>query len=380
MLINELPDDCLLAIFDYIQDLEDLINCFKVCDKWCNLIVGRTKKIKYLIDQPSYSHDYFCFHLKELINVTCLSRLFPNLRIAESYHPPYGDQTPIEDFAKLIRDSESLKGIIHGSCYVLDFELMSEYANLEMLSTGSIRPNLSKINENVKQLHLTTTTLDILQQIAHYFPNLEKLHTFTIIHGARDSDEQVLPNLKILELEDCAGCCHSFLFMDSCPALQSAHITIGRTHITINDSIKNLNLRDLVIHSYEPIEWNVISRCISKCPNLKHLAIRGTYLKDEHIQQLILILPKLTLLDVRKSRGVTQEAADHVRDYCKQYGRSIKFYFKKDDKQIESDWPQLLNRPDKVCLGFDFMEHCFFKNFNDLPHFLDPVDDLKCKR
>uniref|UniRef100_T1K4F2 Uncharacterized protein n=1 Tax=Tetranychus urticae TaxID=32264 RepID=T1K4F2_TETUR len=110
---------------------------------------------------------------------------------------------------------------------------------------------------------------------------------------------------------------------------------------------------------------------------INNAKIRGTSFKDEHIKQLILILPKLTLIFTNKSYGVTQEAADHVQDYCKRYGRSIKFYFKKDDKQIESDWPQILNRPEKVCRGFDFMEHCFFKNFYESLNFLDPVDNQK---
>ncbi|XP_025016320.1 uncharacterized protein LOC112538681 [Tetranychus urticae] len=188
-----------------------------------------------------------------------------------------------------------------------------------------------------------------------------------------------MANLKLVELGlssyDWTHFCLSFVFMDSCPALQSAYVKIDCCRITVNDSIKCTNLQDLVIQFYEPSEWDDLWRLMSKYPNLKHLALRGTSLKDEHIKQLILLLPKLTLLDIRESRGVTQEAADHVRDYCKRYGRSINFYFKADDKQIVSDWPQLLNQPDKICRGFDFMEHCFFKSFNQLPHFLDPIDD-----
>uniref|UniRef100_T1K4C5 F-box domain-containing protein n=1 Tax=Tetranychus urticae TaxID=32264 RepID=T1K4C5_TETUR len=292
MLINELPDDCFLEIFDYIQDLKDLINCFKVCEKWSNLIVVRTKKVKYFIDQPNYSPDSVCHQTDEPIDVTFLSKWLPNLRIVDLLYTRNGE-TPIEDIIKIIRELESLKGIIYGCHYCmescLDFESIPENPNLEMLSTGYIDLNIKEINENMKQLYLWDSTLDVFAEVAHHFPNLERL--------------------------------------------------------------------------------------MSKYPNLKNLALRGTSLKDAQIKQLILILPKLTLLDIRESSGVTQEAADHVRDYCKQYDRSIKFYFKADDKQIESDWPQLLNGPDKICRGFDFMEHCFFKSFNQLPHFLHPLDD-----
>ncbi|XP_015793927.1 uncharacterized protein LOC107370446 [Tetranychus urticae] len=242
-----------------------------------------------------------------------------------------------------------------------------------MLSTGSISINISGIYENVKQLHLDMSNL-YLCELAHYFPNLERLH-FYMKPGLSEpySNAPVLANLKIIEMgmshgywED--GRC-SFVFMDSCPALQSAHIRFNNSSVEVNFSVKLVNLQDLVIEIHHSIELNDLRRLMSKYPNLKHLALRNFSLKDEHIKQLILILPKLTLLDIRKSYGVTQEAADHVRDYCKRYGRSIKIYFKKDDEQLETDWPE------KICRGFDFMRHCFFNSFDDLPYFLDPIDD-----
>ncbi len=73
------------------------------------------------------------------------------------------------------------------------------------------------------------------------------------------SDGPVMANLKIVELagssrdEDCHACCSSFLFMDSCPALQSAHIKIDCSRIVINYSVKNANLQDLVIQNVSMI-------------------------------------------------------------------------------------------------------------------------------
>ncbi|XP_025018295.1 uncharacterized protein LOC112539765 [Tetranychus urticae] len=378
MLINELPDDCLRTIFDYMQGLEDLINCFKVCEKWSNVIVGRTKRVKYLFNQ-SFSPDYALNFVKRPIDITCLSKLFPNLRIAY-FSGLLLKKSPIEDIAKVIRDSKYLKGImIDTNC---GFELMPEIANFEMLSIGFVNPNISGIYENVKQLHFWESNL-YLFELVYYFPNLERLKFYKQPESSEPYyDAPVLANLKILEMErphiDWKDAWCSFVFMDSCPALQSAHIRIRCFPIGVNYSIKLANLQDLVIEFYESIEWNDLRRQMSKYPNLKHLAIRATYLqhvREENIKELVLILPKLTLLDVRKSYGITQEGADHVRNYCKQHGRSIKFYFNRDDEQIKSDWPQLLNHPFKICRGFDFMENCFFKSFDDLPHFLDPIDD-----
>ncbi|XP_015783110.1 uncharacterized protein LOC107360898 isoform X2 [Tetranychus urticae] len=376
MLINELPDDCLLAILDYIQDLKDLINCFKVCEKWSNVIVGRTRRVKYLINKPNYSPDYVCNYVNRPIDVTCLSKLFPNLRIAYLSSLLF-EKEPIEDIVKVIRDSESLKGIIFDEKF--DFVLMAEIADFQMLSIGYINPNISEIYGNMKQLCLDNSNLDLFE-LGHHFPNLERFQ----YRGAEPyPDGPVLANLKILEMEishdyfEDDYC--SFVLMDSCPALQSAHISMKHCPCEVNYSIKLANLQDLVLEFFESKEWSSLRRLMVKYPNLKHLALQRIYLSEEEIVELIQILPKLTLLDVRKSYSVffefTQETADHVQDYCKRYGRSIKFYFKAEDKQIESDWPQILNRPDKICRGFDFMEHCFFKDFTDLPYFLDPIDD-----
>ncbi|XP_015783016.1 uncharacterized protein LOC107360807 isoform X2 [Tetranychus urticae] len=380
MLINELPDDCLLAIFDYIQDIKDLINLFKVFEKWSDIIADRAKKLKYLIDQPTYSPGYVYLHLKEPIDVTCLSKLFPNLRIAE-FSYPFNRRAPIEDMVQLIRDSESLKGIICHWDYYLNFELIPENENFEMFSAGYIDPNISGVYENVKQLHLLNSNLGLFECAAHCFPNLERLKIYATDGTEEQSSEApVLANLKILEM--CLPVDHwNYIwcsFMDACPALQSAYFKIESRRYRFTDWIKHASLQDLVIqfdHLYEPFEWDRLRGLISKYPNLKHLALRNTYLKEEHIKQLILILPKLTLLDIRKSYGFPREVARHVGEFCKRYGRSIKFYIGSCDEQIESDWPQILNRPDKICRGFDFMEHCFFKSFDNLPYFLDPMDD-----
>ncbi|XP_025016300.1 uncharacterized protein LOC112538679 isoform X2 [Tetranychus urticae] len=531
MLINELPDDCLLNIFDYIQDLEDLINCFKVCEKWSTLIVDRTKNVKYFIEQPNYSPDSVCYQSDEPFDVTFLCKWFPNLRIVD-FCTCNGIMSTA-DTAKLIRDSESLKGTIVDDfffwVYTAELERIMMNANLEMLSTEHLYFDRSEINENVKQLYLPNRIF-LPKDVAHIFPNLERLHirclafcekwrnlitvrtkkvkyvieqpnyspdsvchqsdapfdlTFVckwfpnirifdfltckrmapenvadeinrdleslkgiiaddwffwscamdlktnrplmnanlemlstldmnfenVVENIKQlhlsnsslvlpkkvthcfpnlerlnisladdySNGPVMTNLKIIELRLVSagwdGPCRIFEVMDSCPALQSAHIINEDDHFTIDDSIKNANLQDLVLQFLEPKGWYKLPRCMSKYPNLKHLAIRNAYLSDEDIKKLVLILPKLTLLDIRESHGVTQEAADHVKVYCKQHGRSIKFYFKADDKQIQSDWPQILNRPEKICRGFDFMEHCFFKSFDNLPYLLDPIDD-----
>uniref|UniRef100_T1L5L3 Uncharacterized protein n=1 Tax=Tetranychus urticae TaxID=32264 RepID=T1L5L3_TETUR len=166
MLINELPDDCFLEIFDYIQDLKDLINCFK--EMWRSNL----NKI-YPLSARSNFYEYASILL---ILIQILSK-----QIADLLYTRNGE-TPIEDIIKLIRDSESLKGIIYGYHYCmdyrLDFESIPENPNLEMLSTGYIDLNIKEINENMKQLYLWDSTLDVFKEVAHHFPNLERLKIY----------------------------------------------------------------------------------------------------------------------------------------------------------------------------------------------------------
>ncbi|XP_015784489.1 uncharacterized protein LOC107362019 [Tetranychus urticae] len=138
MLINELPDDCLLTIFDYLNNLDDLINCYKVCIKWSYLIAERTRKVKYLLEfskDPAYSSDLVYYQRLDLGTryETLLYTLFPNLLILHNltlYDAAFVRRVPVfaflnklKDVAKKRKDLErfdqgfrvlkSLKGIIN---------------------------------------------------------------------------------------------------------------------------------------------------------------------------------------------------------------------------------------------------------------------------
>ncbi|XP_015793225.1 uncharacterized protein LOC107369760 [Tetranychus urticae] len=196
-------------------------------------------------------------------------------------------------------------------------------------------------------------------------------------------DGPVLEKLKILELS-CLSFCdadffHGFQLMDSCPNLLSAHISMNTNTWFFDETFKHEFLQDLVLQFYglddENDNWNNLKRLFKKFPNLKHLALKGhCIIIDEHIEQLVHILPNLVLLDVSECQEVTQRAADYVKDYCKRYGRKIKFYFDGNKHEIDSDWPQLSIKHEAISRGLDFMKHCFRKNFFALSHFLIPID------
>ncbi|XP_015783915.2 uncharacterized protein LOC107361594 [Tetranychus urticae] len=379
MFINELPEECLLAIFDEINHIKDLMNCFKVCIKWNHLIAERTKKVKYLIENNTFNNgnliDLVYYEEEDQIDVACLSILFPNLKIAE-FSCEFEKKVQFEDIVTLVKNQESLKGLIHYSLKPIE----EHCDKLEIISSSDIEPCILRNGSCMKQLIIMfgdPTIFNDFIRAAYHLPNLERLH----IH-MNDSyyNGPVLENLKILELNLSPfgiDICHAFQFMDSCPNLQSVYIHGYPDQFDVDVTLKLKCLQDLVISVgiENRIEKNGLARLLMKFPNLKHLALRdGNNIQDEHIERLVPILPNLLLLDVTKCRGVTQRAADYVKDYCKRYGRSIKFYFNENRMEIISDWPHLSTKREKISRGFDFMKHCFLKNYYSLPYILIPID------
>ncbi|XP_015784206.1 uncharacterized protein LOC107361805 [Tetranychus urticae] len=394
MLINELPDDCLMAIFEYVNDLDDLINCYKVCVGWSYLIAERTKKAKYLLEDPwqtdDYEHDdeddsdysdlfrypWDCvfYRGRNPIDVTCLNTLFPNLTILEFTYR-LENKMKRSEIVSFVRNHESLKGIIDENGYPV-----SEYCNkLEMTSTYS--DELSKIQNasNIKQLYTGNFSVEDVKKYAHDFPNLELLRTSINMKGKnKGSRVSVFEKLKILILysDDQKGF-HGFHLMDLCPNLQSAFITMECNRFFVDETVKHECLQDLVIQFFgdKRINWNDLERLLMKYPNLKHLALRKPRgMNDEHVEKLIQILPNLVLLNVENWPTITKRTVDIVDDYCKRNGRSIKCYVERNYNEIKSDWPHLSTTNEKISRGFDFMKHCFLKDSFELPHFLVPVD------
>ncbi|XP_015789328.1 uncharacterized protein LOC107366256 [Tetranychus urticae] len=390
MFINELPDDCLLIIFGLINELDDLVNCYKVCSKWSHLIVERTRGVKYLVEHsdpwdedvsPRYPSGYVYYQTEEPMDGACLSTLFPNLMIAE-FSCRFGEKVKYQDIVTFVKRIKSVNGIINK--FSNENESILQYCNqIEMLSTNTIEPCIKKNGVNIKQLHLWNYKIDFFKEDAHYFPNLERLHIGDI-RGNLDKyyDGPIFRRLEIFEfLSSCSDIQYAFQFMDSCPNLQSAHICLQSHRIFVDGSVKHESLQDLVIEINgverpTSFDWNETKRLFMKYPNLKYLSLWGYMdLENEHIEQLVRILPNLVLFDVRDCPIVTQKAADYVQGYNKLHGRSIKLYFNDNHYEIKTDWPHLPIKREKISQGFDFMKHCFLKSFFILPTFLMPSED-----
>ncbi|XP_025016595.1 uncharacterized protein LOC112538841 isoform X2 [Tetranychus urticae] len=389
MLINELADDCLLPIFDFVNDLDDLINCYKVCVRWSNLIAKRTRKVKYLLEVPydpndhcsedgsdcsdSYLCPFDCVYYQggTPIDETCLSTLFPKLIILE-FTTILRKKVKKMDIVSFVRNHESLKGVIDKNGDP------TKYCDkLEMLFSCSFDSSKIPNGSSMKQLNTAGASLEAVKRYAHDFPNLEMLRmsfcNYDILRVP------VFEKLKILVLHSVDGknVFYGFQLMDSCPNLQSAFINMQTNRFFVDETLKHECLQDLVIGVYTNAQfnWNDLKRLLMKYPNLKHLSLRNIHcMKDEHVVKLVRILPNLVLLNIANWPRISKRAVDIVDDYCKRNGRSIKCYVDLDRDKVKSDWPQLSTKEETISRGFDFMKHCFLKDIYELPHFLVPIE------
>ncbi|XP_053201252.1 uncharacterized protein LOC128386271 [Panonychus citri] len=378
MSINKLPNECLYMILDHFNGFEELIRLSKVSPRWLLVVLLKFSKVKYLqligryrSDLDYIDNDKLWKNTTETLKSHNLRDLFPNLKIVEV---PLHFFVSLEsyDFRRLINEHPKIKGLI-GLYDPVEYGYNLE--NIEMISSD-FKFEFKKIfrPDQLKQIRFDKV-LDYseLSQVIEYFPNLKRLN-LPLRNDIKKYDGPNLTALKILEVEVVTYSYDEFSifpFMDSCPNLESAFLLfIHGKDASVNDSIKNFNLRDLVIEQAGHLKWSLLRKILLKFPNLHHLGIRNNEnIDDSHVEELVKLLPKIKLIDLRSCDEVTQKSADILSKYCEKSNRSIKIYYDCEEEPIE--WPQLVYGGDRICYGFDFMKHCFYKTWNSLPHLLD---------
>ncbi|XP_053204753.1 uncharacterized protein LOC128389231 [Panonychus citri] len=331
MSINCLPPECLLVIFNFLDQLDDLRHCASVCSKWKLLILDRCSKVEYLLENPftdSPDNIVYIGPSPKLENLE-LAQLFPRLKILDTSY------TGLANWENATKRVKSIKGLIN---HTLDKNQSPIYFlnDLEMVSTELV--DFFVVNQHItrqlKQVFIQNVNLVKMNGVTSKFYNLRRLHIvdkFPIydcdfpLYDLLFSGFQKLykgsklHKLKILEFdfESMAGVLvyPGFCFIDFCPNLESAFFHVESTYCQFNTAIKINCLRDLVIEyqNDNPREWSPFFRsggnaqkwetlkCVlSKFPNLKHLALRNNLkIRDEDIEELLELLPNLVLLDER---------------------------------------------------------------------------------
>ncbi|XP_025016585.1 uncharacterized protein LOC107361154 isoform X4 [Tetranychus urticae] len=319
MSIEILDDSCLLRIFREINDKQTLIICSQVNQRWHSLIFSSLSRPKR-----------FAFLKRR------------------------------KDGLKIIYDDET--GAV----------------------ADTIQPDFFiKHGRKIKQLRISEMTLDHFKLHVKYLPRLERLHlssSSTFSDPSAYYDGPKLERLEILEISTASSVrsdpYRGLSLMDRCPYLKSAfHCIIGEDFF-VDTQVKNYYLQDLVIENDSgAVNWPTLKKILGKCPNIKHLAIRHSYdtdIEDENIPEMLELLSKVVLIDLRVSPGVTYISADYVDEYCKLNNRSISFYYSEEhEDNIKVDWPQLSDTFSSLCIGYSFMKHCFLKPFCRLPLVMD---------
>ncbi|XP_053204561.1 uncharacterized protein LOC128389077 [Panonychus citri] len=380
MSFNDLPDNCLWKIFENVHEAKDLIRWSQVCSRWSDLIKLRFNRVKYLQMMDFFSNsskdkvDYIDGNSLWINHNTNwddynLFELFPNLKIID-----IAVLLETASLLDIVRNNPRIKGLIAVLDYIYDDFIL---ANIEMIAAACdfdyeavFRP------DQLKQVSSDFIGINHLHSFIEYFQNLKRLHLNLYAVYGEFYNGPTLSSLKILELDSTwlVEKFTGFHFIDFCPSLESAFINCWAEDIYVNESIKNYNLRDLVIENIRSgsFSWPLLKKLVSKFPNLHHLAIRNFDKLDDskfHLDELIKLLPKLKLLDLRRFKKETHKSADFLSKYCVKKNRSIVIYY--DCENEPAEWPKLVNTREPICYGFDFMKHCFYKNFRCLPYLID---------
>ncbi|XP_053204308.1 uncharacterized protein LOC128388874 [Panonychus citri] len=374
MSLNDLPDNCLWKILENFHGVKQLIRLSKVCSRWSDLIAPKFNRVKYLQVMKYGKRDYidkniFWMNYETNWRRYNLMELFPNLKIIEvsSYNfYLFGN------LSKILKNNPQIKGLISD----LDLERVGYLENIEMCAAVFqnqfnykyvFRPDL------LKQIRCYCFDMIDLPSFIEYFPNLKRLNIQLAETDGVFYNGPNLSSLKILELGtyDFVEQFTGFHFMDFCPSLESAFILYWAEVIHVDESIKNYNLRDLVIESRSGcFSWPSLRRLLSKFPNLHHLGMRYVdAINDNDLEELIKLLPELKILDLRKCENVTNKSADFLSKYYVKEKKSIKIYY--DCKNEPAEWPKLYTPQESIVYGFDFMKHCFYKSILSLPVLID---------
>ncbi|XP_053204426.1 uncharacterized protein LOC128388971 [Panonychus citri] len=389
MSLNDLPDNCLWKILENVDGVKELIQLSKVCSRWSDLITLRFNRVKYLqtmdTDSTEDKVDYIdanCLwinHDKNCNDDWNLIEFFPNLKIID---------TALDEafnLPKIVKNNPQIKGLIGmhslSKCgYLENIEMCAADFRFDFDYKKVFRP------DQLKQVSGIFFAMKDLPSFIEYFPNLKRLNLQLDGADGYFYNGPNLSSLKILELNTIflVDQFTGFHFMDFCPSLESASISYWAYDNYIDESIKNYNLRDLVIVNGRfwyagtddirlgVFSWPLLKKLLSKFPNLHHLAIRNFDKLDVcnfDLEELIKLLPKLEIFDLRKCKKVTQKSADFLTKYCLRKNRSIAIYYDCEYEPVE--WPDLVDDHEPICYGFDFMKHCFYKEFSYLPDLID---------
>ncbi|XP_053210525.1 uncharacterized protein LOC128394248 [Panonychus citri] len=374
MNINDLPNDCLLLIFDQFYQLRQFATFMKVCRRWKILVEKRLKKITHLdvslftplIQNGDSAEQYLPITHRCIITISRrflmkikLSKLFPNVKIIHLEN--FTKNCPCALLVHLLTNTNQIKGLSYldyrfemsHKCKILEREekrITSFLSDIEFLGisndiivTSYLRTfgHLKKLKSlgNCLENYFQPVNLLHVLKFTQFLMNLERLVTFC--NDEFDNDfvrvENQLPifgNLLHLQLENISKKGSSFTkFLNLCPNLLNLSLIVHNVGVErIHQINKNLNVQRLnLLFSWDR---DKMLKVIEKFPNCRYLSIGGyALLSSRDLIQIITILPRLSLFLIENERNDLAER-QIVKSYCHSQNRKIDVYFGSTDDKL----------------------------------------------
>ncbi|XP_053202246.1 uncharacterized protein LOC128387112 [Panonychus citri] len=384
MQLNDLPEDCLSNIFDWIPCIKQLLSFSTVCSGWNNLVKRRLKKVRNLHlykcnlscsnqaeffnlwKYSPYNHIYTNdIGLLERVNV---SKLLPNLKYFTTEF--YGNQQCMcKATINVLSTSNTLIGLLGRSPCInskvtncsnrvhID-DIVRHCGNLEYLSSESkpfIRSFFFSFGDNLKHFEASVDlskfslyhgATDSFTRLLAKMPNLETL-------SLSDEPEIEPPkwpkpkmNLKQLEILNIPVDVSTLQVLSFFPELPSLYLSFCISEdkdetfpfFGVHPNVQDLALEIYLIVRDDDIEYiNLIKSVLVKFPNCANLMIRlhSECISNESVFKIIEMLPNLNLfvLHVEQILGdwCYPDYFNTVDTHCRSIGRRIAFYLVNDD-------------------------------------------------
>ncbi|XP_053210523.1 uncharacterized protein LOC128394245 [Panonychus citri] len=373
MNINDLPDDCLLLIFDQFYQLRQFATLMKVCRRWKILVEKRLKKITHLhiaLITPSErlmqlddtceqkhlpsTHEGVITISQDFLEKIELSELLSNVKIIHLEN--FADNCLCVALAHLLTNANQIKGL---SCFDYPPQMNHEcnimkritpfLSHIQVLRisnyallTSYLRTfgHLKKLKSLGSSNYFQPVNLLHVLKFAQFLTNLERLVAFCDdefdYHFIQlESHLPIFGNLLHLQLQDKSLNGSNFIkFLNLCPNLINLSLTVFLGKMDrIHQINRNFNVQRLDLF-LPPVGLEKKLKTTEKFPNCRYLSISSVcVLPSQDLIQIISTLPNLSLLHVQNDCTDLAEI-QIVKNYCHSQNPKIDVYFGSTDEKL----------------------------------------------
>ncbi|XP_053205059.1 uncharacterized protein LOC128389484 [Panonychus citri] len=372
MNLNDLPDDCLLVIFDQFSDLGSFPKLTKVCKRWRDLVQIRLRKVIYLKYIATFSLEMFpvkpklfgkCILTNDLVLLESikLSQFLPNVKKIKFFNfHNYDEQCLCSALANLLATGNPITQLIFTiddqifshSCPII--ENLSQFIipyleNIEHLTTNVnlLVENYFQAYGNHNKLKSLGNRLDLTIDLSHVLNFADSMTNIELLFiDSRNSEHlnrisnyngPIFEKLESLYIYNCTRLCFITRILDFCPNLRNLTLILplGTEIIQINSDIKNHNLQGLYINPGCSYGYDIIP-IVEKFPNVRYLRIDGT-LTESQLTKIVELLPHLSVLVFSDSFNDSPIKDDRIKTFCRLKNLSINFFHQLSCPDLENN-------------------------------------------